>query len=271
MVWSKLGPTMQIGLGWIIRQDHGRTIHWHNGGTGGYHPFAGFDKERKRGVVVLSNSTNDIDDIGFHLLEPEFALAEFKSAAQAVEFDPADFDEYVGRYQLAPEFILSVTRDGDRYYVQATGQGMLEVFPESADRFFATAVEAAVSFGRDEDGKVSHLTLHQGGLDQRAEWLDADVPEIPDTVTVGEQTLEKYVGRYELKPGFVITIRRDGSRLFAQATAQPENEVFAKSETEFFYRVVDAQITFNTDETGNTEGLTLHQAGMNMPAKRLED
>lgn len=72
---EELGPEMHIGLGWILRQGHGRTIHWHNGGTGGYHSFVGFDKERKKGVVVLSNSTNDIDDIGFHLLVPAFELA----------------------------------------------------------------------------------------------------------------------------------------------------------------------------------------------------
>ncbi len=113
--------------------------------------------------------------------------------------------------------------------------------------------------------------LHQDDLDQKAEWLDADVPELPKTVSVPEETLNRYVGRFELQPGFVITIRRDGAKLSAQATGQPEFEIFAESETKFFYRVVDAQITFKTDETGNTESLTLHQGGMNMPAKRLKE
>ncbi len=265
------GPSMQIGLGWIIRQEHDRTIHWHNGGTGGYHSFTGFDKEHKRGVVVLSNSSNDIDDIGFHLLEPEFQLAQFKSEAQAVAFEPERFDAYVGRYQMAPEFILSVTRDGSRYFVQATGQGMLEVFPESDTRFFATAVEAAVSFAMGEDGKVSHMVLHQGGIDQKADWLDANIAKAPEVVDVPEEILERYAGRYELQPCFVITVRRDGDKLFAQATAQPDFEIFATSETEFFYRVVDAQITFNTDESGKAGSLTLHQGGANMPAQRLAD
>lgn len=265
------GPEMLIGLGWILRKQHEHTIHWHNGGTGGYHSFAGFDREHKRGVVVLSNSNNDIDDIGFHLLVPAFELAQFKTAAEAAEFDPERFDDYVGRYQLTPEFILSVTREGDRFYVQATGQGMLEVFPESETRFYATDVEAAVSFVRGEDGEVSHLVLHQGGMDQQAEWLDADVPVTPTTVSVPIEILDGYVGRYELQPGFVITIRRDGPSLLAQATAQPEFEIFAESETRFFYRVVDAQITFNPDETGKASSLTLHQAGRDIPAQRLED
>ncbi len=83
------GSAMRIGLGWLIRKGLGGTIHWHNGGTGGYHSFVGFDKEHKRGVVVLSNSTHDIDDIGFHLLEPALALTKFKTASEAVALDGA--------------------------------------------------------------------------------------------------------------------------------------------------------------------------------------
>jgi CubicO group peptidase (beta-lactamase class C family) len=265
------GDETHIGLGWFIRRRDGHTIHFHNGQTGGYHSFAGFDREAGKGVVVLSNSSNDIDDIGFHLLVPEIELTKFKTETEAVEIDPELFDDYVGRYELTPDFILSATRDGDRFFIQATGQGMVEVFPESETRFFATVTEAAVSFVKGEDGKVSHLVLHQGGRDQRADWLDADVVEAPTAVRVPEEVLERYVGRYELQPNFVITVRRDGDKLFAQATAQPEFEIFAESETKFFYRVVDAQITFNTDETGKTESLTLHQGGRNMPARLLED
>ncbi len=159
---------MEIGLGWIIRKGHDRTIRWHNGGTGGYHSFAGMDKDRGVGVVVLSNCTHDIDDIGFHLLQPQFALARFNGAKEAVTIDPNLFDAYVGRYQLTPKFILTVSRDGARYFVQATGQRKFEVFPESETKFFATVVQAAISFHRGEDGTVSHLILHQGGAEQRA-------------------------------------------------------------------------------------------------------
>jgi hypothetical protein len=263
------GKDMRIGLGWLIRKQHGRTIVWHNGGTGGYHSFAGFDREGKRGVVVLSNSAHDIDDIGFHLLEPQLPLSKARTAAEAVPFAPADFDAYVGRYELAPEFVLQVPREGGRYYAQATGQGRLEIFPESATRFYATDIEAAVSFVRGADGKVTHLVLHQGGADHEAKWLDANVPAPPPVVAVPEATLDRYVGRYELGPGFVIAVRRDGARLLAQATGQPEFEIFAQSDTKFFYRVVDAQISFEVGEDGNVKGLTLHQAGRHMPASRL--
>ena len=70
------GPNAGIGLNWIIRHTGGRTIVWHNGGTGGYRTFAGFEPSRKIGVVVLTNSGGaGADDIGFHLLDPELPLA----------------------------------------------------------------------------------------------------------------------------------------------------------------------------------------------------
>ena len=82
--------------------------------------------------------------------------------------------------------------------------------------------------------------------------------------------LASYAGRYELSPTFILTVRPDGGRLYIEATAQPEYEVYAESETEFFYRVVDAQVSFDQARQGGaTPSLTLHQNGKNMPGKRL--
>ena len=55
-----------------------------------------------------------------------------------------------------------------------------------------------------------------------------------------------------------------------QATGQDEYEVFPESETRFFYRVVDAQITFEVDATGRATQLVLHQSGQHIVAKRIE-
>ena len=70
--------------------------------------------------------------------------------------------------QLAPTFILTVTREGDRLMTQATGQGKLEVFPESETTFFLKVVDAQITFVKDDSGTVTHLILHQGGRDQKA-------------------------------------------------------------------------------------------------------
>ncbi len=69
----------------------------------------------------------------------------------------------VGEYQLAPGFILAVTLEGNSLMAQATGQGKIEMYPESGTRFFLKVVDAQIEFQNGSDGRMSSLTLHQGG------------------------------------------------------------------------------------------------------------
>jgi D-alanyl-D-alanine-carboxypeptidase/D-alanyl-D-alanine-endopeptidase len=57
-----------IGMNWVIRRVNGREVVWHNGGTGGYRTWLGFDKSRKVAAVVLTNSVTSNDDLGVELV-----------------------------------------------------------------------------------------------------------------------------------------------------------------------------------------------------------
>jgi CubicO group peptidase (beta-lactamase class C family) len=164
-------PNTRIGLAWHLLKRPDSVIVWHNGGTGGYHSFVGFDRKRGVGVVVLSNSTNDIDDIGFHLVDPQIPLAKFEARKERKEIavDPRVLDVYVGEYQLAPNFVLAITKEGQQLFLQATGQPRLRLHPEAETEFFISEADAQVSFVKDSTGKAGHLILHQGGQDQKAE------------------------------------------------------------------------------------------------------
>ena len=85
-----------------------------------------------------------------------------------------------------------------------------------------------------------------------------------------EAKLEPLTGVYELAPNFQLTITREGASLFAQATGQPKFPLFAEAETEFFLKVVDAQVSFIKDANGQFNSLVLHQGGANIPGKRVE-
>lgn len=163
-------PDLEIGLGWHILKKFGTEIVWHNGGTGGYHSFIGFDQKRRKGVVVLSNSTNDIDDIGLHLLERQYPLAKFEPPKErkAIKLEAKIFDSYIGEYQLAPTFVITVSREGDQFFAQATGQDKFELFAETETDFFLTVVDAQITFVKDDKGQVTHLVLHQNKVDQPA-------------------------------------------------------------------------------------------------------
>ena len=87
---------------------------------------------------------------------------------------------------------------------------------------------------------------------------------------VDPEVYEVYAGNYELVPGFILTVTREDNRLMVQATGQSKYEVFPESETKFFYKVVEAQISFEKDNSGYVSQLTLHQNGQDMVGKRTE-
>ena len=160
-------PDMHVGLGWHIRSGS-REVVWHNGGTGGYRSFAGFVAATQTGVVVLTNSTQSADDVGFHLLDPSVPLREIRVP---LAIDPDILGRYVGRYELAPGYVFDVTAASGQLFAQLTGQPRFRVYPESETAFYYTVVEARLTFELDGSGAVTALVLHQRGVDRRARKL----------------------------------------------------------------------------------------------------
>ncbi|NIM49537.1 MAG: serine hydrolase [Gemmatimonadales bacterium] len=80
---------------------------------------------------------------------------------------------------------------------------------------------------------------------------------------------DDYVGVYELQPGLVVTVTRDGDRLMADATGQPTVELHPESDTTFVAREVDARVTFHRDAAGEVSSLTVLQSGQEAEAKRI--
>ncbi len=78
----------------------------------------------------------------------------------------------MGSYQLAPNAIITMTREGDQMFTQLTGQPKFPVFPEGTGKFFLKVVDAQLSFDTDAQGNVTQVVLHQGGRDQAAKRLD---------------------------------------------------------------------------------------------------
>jgi hypothetical protein len=103
------------------------------------------------------------------------------------------------------------------------------------------------------------------------------VPEYPlrtfdpprKEMKISEAIMESYVGVYEFAPGIAISVTRQGAQLFGQLTNQPRFELFAEQETEFFVKVVNAQISFLQDQSEAVTGLVLHQNGANQSARKL--
>jgi CubicO group peptidase (beta-lactamase class C family) len=129
-------PGLEIGLGWHIRTE-GDPVIWHNGGTGGYRTFVGYDPKKR--VVSTSRS-------------PSIRRSS-TATLEATNW---------------PNFILTITRNGDRLFAQATGQGRFGIFPESEKDYFAKVADIQITFEVDAQGRATGLVVHQLGQDTPA-------------------------------------------------------------------------------------------------------
>lgn len=157
----EVGAGADAGLAWIRATiTSGAKLLFHDGGTGGHRSYAAFDPLRRVAVIVLSASAADVSDIGRHLLDNAYPLVRERVA---ITLPPESLDGLIGEYALAPEFHITITREGSQLYAQATGQSRYPAFAESETSFFLRIVEAVITFTRGADGKATMLTLHQGG------------------------------------------------------------------------------------------------------------
>src|SRR5438094_5531894 len=100
-----------------------------------------------------------------------------------IKIDAKLFDQYVGQYSFVgdPEFMLNFWREGEKFFMQPTNQGKIEIFAESETKFFLKIIEAQATFVRDAEGKVSGLVWRQNGIDNPAKRV-SDKPVIETLV-----------------------------------------------------------------------------------------
>jgi D-alanyl-D-alanine-carboxypeptidase/D-alanyl-D-alanine-endopeptidase len=169
-------PNLKVALGWhVLTGPHGEEIAWHNGGTGGFRTWMGFDRKRRVGVAVMANCTNDLpgDDLGAYVImgDPLPTMRPGIASRKIVAITAAELAPLVGTYEMAPQVKLIVAQNGARLFAQLTGQRLFEIYPEGPNDFFWKVVDAQVTFQRDSAGQVTGAVLHQQGRDTPARRL----------------------------------------------------------------------------------------------------
>ena len=165
---------MTMGLGWMVEAEpppNPRFV-WHNGGTGGFRSFVGFDPVRRIGVVVLSNASTmvGVDDIGAHLFNEESALLHLEPPRvhKEVAIDSTALDAFVGTYSLNAGRVIKVGRLRAVLFAEATGQRSFELYAEGSRDFFTNVGGITVRFETDAGGKVTGMLITQAGFSFRA-------------------------------------------------------------------------------------------------------
>lgn len=110
-------------------------------------------------------------------------ISSAQQAPLVIKIDPKLFDEYVGQYAFAenPDLLLSFFREGEKYYIQASNQGRIQIFPESNSKFFLNVIDADATFVRDAQGKVTGLLWRQNAQTTPARKI-SDQPVIETSI-----------------------------------------------------------------------------------------
>ena len=275
-------PGVDVALAWHIFTRGGDDLIWHNGGTGGYRSFIGYNPKARVGVVVLSNASTivGVDDIGRHFLDsaapvlpPTAPVFQPPKERKEITIEAKQFDVYVGRYQATPQVLLTVSREGGQFYAQLTGQPKVEIFAESEREFFYKVVDAQLTFQTDAQERATAVVLHQLGRDQRFPRIEGEPQQAwfgHKENPVDPKIFDAYVGKYQLNPNATITVTLENGHLFVQAPAAPRFEIFAETPRDFFLKVVDGQFTFEVDGQGRGTAVIMHQNGRDQRAARID-
>jgi CubicO group peptidase (beta-lactamase class C family) len=156
------GKETEYGYGWGLGDNQGSPTIGHGGGIPGFLTQSIYLPKEDVFVAVFSNcGCNPPFEIGSKMAT--LAIGKTIPTRTEIKVDAPVLETYVGEYEINPKFILTVTKDQNRLFTQATGQEKLEVFAESTTKFFLKVVDAQIEFVKDDSGKVTKLILYQGG------------------------------------------------------------------------------------------------------------
>lgn len=216
------------------------------------------------GATSLFTTAEDLSYWALNFENPKVGSSElFKKMEERGIVNSGDnlvyaFGQGVGKYKGLK---LIGHGGGDAGYRSYLGR-----FPEQ--RFAVVILSNLASFNTYGMAmKIADIYLADQIVEEK---LKEATTEKNDEVTIDTAILKDYVGSYELMPGFVITISLEADRLMGQATGQPKVRLYPESETKFFIKEADAQISFQRDETRKVTQLALHQGGQDRIAKRVK-
>jgi tetratricopeptide (TPR) repeat protein len=277
----------------MIQETEGQQVVTHGGGINGFNTLIVRFPESKDAIILLNNTGGaDLQTMATGIKaildgkpydKPKMSAAmDFYSVVQksGVEKGIEHFmkikdDEM---YEVSEREINSIgydllqngkTKDAIAIFKMNIGQ-----FPDSWNAYDSYG-EALMEDGNKEAAIVNYkksVAMNPGNTSgiKMLEKLGVKAEDVVKDVVIDDAVLATYVGKYELQPGFVITITKEGSQLSAQATGQGANEIYPKSEIEFYLKVVDASVVFNKEDNGEIKSMTLNQGGRAMEAKRIE-
>lgn len=260
------GGQPPMAMNWMLDAINGRTWHVHEGGTGGFSSLVAFDRERQRGVVVLSDtalhSLGGLGSLGLHLADASEPMGKPRKAVPA----PGELiDALVGEYSLQGGMAMTLAREGDALIIQVAGQPRFTMGYDDADDFYPLEFDALLKPQRKADGRYGFIWMQMGGALAAVRTDGAPTAALP--MPTADQ-LALYAGDYPLMPGFALKVFEKDGVLHIQGTGQPALPTTVVAADVFAVEQVGAEFRFERDDGGAVTAVSLHQGGQVLRGER---
>jgi CubicO group peptidase (beta-lactamase class C family) len=292
----------RYGLGYQVDSIYGTSmvLRGHGGANSGWHAFLRVDPVTNDGFIMVTNGgaghniyrqvfcdwiswktgettgsrcnikspiaaklKNIIDSKGIDGIEAKYADLK-KNKGEKYDFSERQLNE-LGYYYLGKDKIETAL---------AVFKINMEAFP-TAFNVFDSYGEALLKNG-DKEGAIENYKKsvelnpgNDGGI-QVLNSLGVNTDDLAKEVIIEDKVLESYLGKYEMEPGFILTVSKEGKQMKVHATGQGEFPLFPKSENAFYLKVADIQLIFNRNAEGKVESLTSIQGGQETIAPKID-
>jgi hypothetical protein len=165
-----------------------------------------------------------------------------------------------------------VTQVDDHLKLQLDSLGVVDVYPQTKEKFFLKHSFDSISFTRDEKGDVKKLQFHHAYAPLlKAVKTDKPLPSLKEGIVLPPEILAPYVGVYDVPSMISFEVTLEDGRLFVKPSSDDDkSELFAESQTDFFLKVVVARVQFEMDPSGKVSGLKFEQGKMQLSAVKMK-
>lgn len=136
-------------------------IYQYIGATGGSRCFFGFNPVTSEAVVMLWNSSNDLSDITYHLLDPSMQLEEQRKLVP-ISLDSSGVSAFPGKYNIGGDPVTIFLRE-DELFAQFEGESAYPVYPSSSTQLFYAVADAQLEFSDLQGGEFQLVELATPG------------------------------------------------------------------------------------------------------------
>ncbi|WP_395045707.1 serine hydrolase [Flavobacterium sp.] len=287
------GSLSNYGFGWFLTPEK-KSVN-HSGSDFGYRTFIMRNLDKKNTYIWLTNAGNAINkDVMNVAIENILAskpyelpkitvFSEFQKALQVNDVDDAILIVTKSIKSDPDQFVLddaAINELGYKYLNENKSADAFSIFK------FNVAINPNSSNVYDSLGEIYLMrkdTIHAIENYKKSvalnpnnvnaikvlNKLDIQTTDMIIDVKVAPEVLKTYLGRYQLNENFSFTVTEDKGDLYIQGTGEKITTVYPMAQNRFYSKIITAQFTFNSDENGHIDSLTLNM-GRDINAKKVE-